>query len=324
VFIVVVALALSSSCAKKIKVGPDDARTIAREAYIYGLPIVENYKVIYAYAVYRDGEAFRAPFNALAVITPDTAQSVSTKRSIPTSSTPYAMSWLDLRAEPVVILVPPREEGEFHIQLVDLYTFNFDELGTRSTGNAAENYMITWGQWTGKVPDGVAKVISCETAFALALFRVKPLATDNHETLEQKLMGFGVEPMSVFEGGIPKSPNALIFPPYSTETAMSAGFFQYLNFALQFCPVIPSEVQVRARFAKLGIEPGKSFNLATMDSAILAAINEGIADARDDLALEVAATPEPAAKYGTRAQLENDYMARAVAAKVRLYGPPKL
>jgi hypothetical protein len=323
-FILFIALSLTSSCAKKIKVGPDDARTIAREAYIYGLPIVENYKVMYAYAVYRDGEAFRAPFNALAVITPDTAQADSTRRSIPHSSFPYAMSWLDLRKEPVVITVPPIDEGrEFHVQLVDLYTFNFDELGTSTTGNAGGSYMIVGGLWAGETPKGVTRVTSCETEFALALIRMQPIATDNNEAIEKRLLGFSVEPKSVFEGKRPEQSDALIFPPYSTETAMSAGFFQYLNFALQFCPVHPNEIQERARFAKLGIEGGKSFSFATMDRDVLAAINEGIADARAEISEAAAKTSKGSARYGTRAQLEQDFLARAVAAKSRLYGPAR-
>jgi hypothetical protein len=65
----VVALAMTGSCARKIKVGPEDARVIAKDAYIYGYPMLENYKAMYAYAVYKDSGHFRAPFNTLAVVT---------------------------------------------------------------------------------------------------------------------------------------------------------------------------------------------------------------------------------------------------------------
>ena len=36
--------------------------------------------------------------------------------------------------------------------------------------------------------------------------------------------------------------------------------FGYLNFLLQFCPTHPSEKELVARFAKLGIGPGKPFS----------------------------------------------------------------
>ena len=118
-----------------------------------------------------------------------------------------------------------------------------------------------------------------------------------------------------------KKSDALIFPPYSQETARTPAFFQYLNFALQFCPVHQSEVDVRARFAKLGIAGGKHFDIASMDKSIRSAVEDGMNDARATIAGEIANTPANAAKYGSREELRNDYLARAVAAKIHLYGP---
>jgi hypothetical protein len=311
---------LASSCAKNIKVGPEDARVIASEAYIYGLPIVDNYRVMYAFAVYRQSGSYKAPFNHLAVVMPDAAQPDSA-RALMLLQPPYALSWLDLRKEPAVVTVPAMKENRtFRVQLIDLYTHYFDELGTHATGNAGGAYMIVAGPWAGDGPPGVTKVIPCETAFALAIFRVAA-PEGSADVTEQLLTSFSVETLSEFNGEKPKTPDALIFPPYSRETAQSAGFFQYLNFVLQFCPVHPSEVETRARFARLGIAGGRHFALATMNRDIRGAIDEGMSDARVTLAAAIANTPEGSARYGTRAHLENDYLARAAAAKIRLYGP---
>jgi hypothetical protein len=307
------------TCASKIKVGPGEARIIASEAYIYGLPIVDNYKVMYAWAVYKQSGSYKAPFNHLAVVMPDTTQPDST-RSLMIVQPPYALSWLDLRKEPAVLTVPPMGDGqEFHAQLVDLYTHQFAELGTRA-GSASGSYLIAPGPPSGATPDGIARVIPCETMFALVIIRVT-LRESNHAAMDAFLTRFNVETLSKFNGTPAKKPDALIFPPYSQETARSAGFFQYLNFALQFCPVHPSEVEVRARFAKLGVAGGKRFDLATMDRDMRSAIDGGMNDARATIAQAIANTPEGAAGYGSREQLKNDYLARAVAAKAGLYGP---
>ena len=320
----VVSLVLACSCAKKIKVDAEGARAIAKEAYVYGLPIVDNYKVMYAYALYKQSGAFKAPFNALAIVTPDTAQTDSTHAHT-APRTPYGLSWLDLRKEPAVITVPPMENGrEFSVQLVDMYTFHFAELTSGEHGEAGGQFMIVPGQWSGKAPNGISKVIPCETTIALAIIRVKSRTPETTARTEAFLSRFNVETLSQFLGTSPNSPDAVIFPPYSPETAQGAGFFQYLNFALQFCPVNPSEIQDRAQFAKLGIAAGKTFNIATMDKAMLDAINAGMADARAEIASEISNTPEGAAQYGTRAQLKNNFLARAAAAKIRLYGPPRL
>ena len=42
---------------------PSEARAIAKEAYLYGYPVVEIYKTLYTQAVDKGGVNFKAPFN---------------------------------------------------------------------------------------------------------------------------------------------------------------------------------------------------------------------------------------------------------------------
>ena len=44
---------------------PIEARTIAKEAYIYGYPMVDSYRVQYAYFVNRQDPEYKAPWNQL-------------------------------------------------------------------------------------------------------------------------------------------------------------------------------------------------------------------------------------------------------------------
>ncbi len=311
------------SCAKKIKVGPEAARVIAKNAYIYGYPMIENYKVMYAYAVYKDGDHFRAPFNNLAVVTPDTAGADSSGKAV-TPRPPYAIAWLDLRAEPVVITVPPMKEGSsYDVQLVDMYTFNFAGLNMEKDGVAGGSYMVVPPHWSGKTPNNITRVIGSETFFALAIIRGHGPGIQATAAAEAFMMTFSVDRLATFEDTRAPRPQAVIFPPYSQDTVETPGFFQYMNFLFQFCPVHPSEIHERAEFAKLGIAAGETFDLGYMDKSILEAVKAGMADARKEIADAVAKTPEDRVMYGTRADLKNDFLARAVAARVRLYGPPK-
>ena len=58
-----------------------DAREIAREAYIFGYPMVANYRVQYTYFVNRQNPEFKAPWNHIAniprVYTPDDRATVA-------------------------------------------------------------------------------------------------------------------------------------------------------------------------------------------------------------------------------------------------------
>jgi hypothetical protein len=45
--------------------GIEETKAIAEEGFIYGLPIVMNYAVMYEYAVDKTGSQFKAPFNQI-------------------------------------------------------------------------------------------------------------------------------------------------------------------------------------------------------------------------------------------------------------------
>src|SRR3954465_10011657 len=112
-----------------------EARAIARDAYVYGFPMVDSYRIQHAYFVDTKNPEYKAPWNHL-VNTPRVYTPTDTAIQTPNSDTPYSRLGLDLRAEPLVLTVPPIEkERYFSIQFIDAYTFNFAYVGSRATGN---------------------------------------------------------------------------------------------------------------------------------------------------------------------------------------------
>jgi hypothetical protein len=97
--------------------------------------------------------------------------------------------------------------------------------------------------------------------------------------------------------------------------------------ALRFAPVHPSEKAVRARFARIGIAPGKPFDPATLSPVTRRAMEAGIADAWADFdgALKQVNTGTLASGdlFGTRAYLANNYLYRMTAAVLGIYGNSK-
>ncbi|MCF8070623.1 MAG: hypothetical protein K9L30_18740, partial [Desulfobacterales bacterium] len=87
----------SSVAVAQISVTPEEARAIAKEAYVYGFPIVDNYRVSYAYYTDKSDPNFKALWNQIAniarVFTPD-----DTAVQTPNSGTPYSWMGMDLRA----------------------------------------------------------------------------------------------------------------------------------------------------------------------------------------------------------------------------------
>ena len=150
-----------------------EARAIAKEATIYGFPLVDNYRIQYSYFVDRGGPEFKASWNTIVnnarVYTPDD-KAIQT----PNSDTPYSYVGADLRAEPLVLTVPEIEKGRYYsLQFIDMYTFNFAYVGSRATGNGAGNYLLAGPKWKSRKPKGIKAVIRSETDFAFVLYRTQ-------------------------------------------------------------------------------------------------------------------------------------------------------
>ncbi|HTB01578.1 MAG TPA: DUF1254 domain-containing protein, partial [Bradyrhizobium sp.] len=96
---------VSNSAAHAAVTAEDEARAIAKEAYIYGYPLVDNYRVEYSYFVDRQDPEFKAPWNQITNI-PRVFTPADTAVQTPNSDTPYSWLGLDLRAEPIVLTLP--------------------------------------------------------------------------------------------------------------------------------------------------------------------------------------------------------------------------
>src|SRR5438132_12763731 len=135
-----------------------EAKAIAEEGFIYGLPIVMNYAVMYEFAVDAKNSQFKAPFNQIKNLA-YVATYKDTAVVTPNSDTPYSTLWLDLRTEPMVISVPAVEKTRYYsVQLIDGNTFNYGYIGSRATGPDAGDYMIVGPNWQGATPAGIKKV----------------------------------------------------------------------------------------------------------------------------------------------------------------------
>jgi len=67
----------------------------------------------------------------------------------------------------------------FVFQMMDLYTFNFDYVGSRTTGNGGGDYLIAGPDWKGQTPKGIAKVIRSETQLVNVVGRTQLFNPDD-------------------------------------------------------------------------------------------------------------------------------------------------
>lgn len=316
----------NSAKAEQDKLGIAETKTIAEEGFIYGLPIVMNYAVMYEYVVDRDSGQFKAPFNEIK----NEARVFTYKDTAivtPNSDTPYSLLWMDLRAEPMVLSVPTVDKSRYYaVMLCDGNTFNYGYIGSRATGSEAGDYMVVGPDWKGETPAGIKKVFRSSTQFSLAAYRTQLFNAADMPNVVKVQAGYKAEPLSAYlKQPAPPAASAINFPKINAEM-VKTGFFEYLDFALQFAPPGPEEKVMRAKLARIGIGPGKTFDLKDLPLKHKAEIALGMKDgeAKVEQYLSTAIKQINGWKvgsfFGDRAFFNGDWLMRAAAAKGGIYG----
>jgi hypothetical protein len=306
--------------------GIAEVKAIAEEGFIYGLPIVMNYAVMYEYAVDKNSGQFKAPFNQIfnearvftyqdtAIITPN-------------SDTPYSLLWMDLRAEPMVLSVPAVDKKRYYsVMLTDGNTFNYGYIGSRATGSDAGDYMVVGPNWKGETPPGIKQVFRSSTDFSLAAYRTQLIDPKDMPNVVKVQAGYKAQPLSAYlKQPAPPAAPAIDFPKIDKEM-VKTNFFEYLDFALQFAPAGPEEEAIRAKLASIGIGPGKKFDFKDLSlehkAAVLLAMKEG--DTKVEKYLEAGMKNingwKVGSLFGDREFYKGDWLKRAAAAKGGIYG----
>ncbi len=309
-------------------VTPDQARAIAKEAYIYGFPMVDNYRVMYSYFVNKQDPEYKGGWNQIhntaRVYTPED-KTIQT----PNSDTPYSAVGADLRTEPLVLTVPSIEQNRYYsLQFVDGYTYNQAYVGSRTTGNGGGKYLLAGPNWKGDKPEGVDEIIRSDTDLMLVLYRTQLLGPSDIDRVKEIQAGYQVTPLSVFLNQPPPAPAPAIdfVPPLTPDQQKtSPQFFEILNFAMRYAPPLPDEKEMRDRFATIGIGPDGNFDADKLSPEMRSAIEGGMADAWAEFDMfrkDKVDTGEvgSAQFFGSADELKGNYIYRMAGAVLGIYG----
>ena len=309
----------------------EQARAIAKEAYIYGFPMVDSYRIQYSYFINSQSPEYKGPWNEVhsvaRLFTPD-----DTAVQTPNSDTPYSMLGADLRAEPLVLYVPPIDKDRYYsLQFIDGYTANFGYIGSRTTGNDGGLYLLAGPGWAGEKPDGVKDVIKADTDFVLVAYRTQLLGPDDLDNVKKIQAGYKAEPLSTFlKKKAPDAAPAVDWPSplTSDDQKISLKFFDLLDFQLKYAPTMASEKDIRARFASIGLTGDGTFNSEKLSPEMQQAFSDGMADAWSEFATfkkDKIDTGEVKSGdlFGSKEQVGDNYLYRMAAAVIGIYGNSK-
>ncbi|MNF59254.1 hypothetical protein D3C85_894910 [compost metagenome] len=303
----------------------DSARAIAKEAWIYAFPMAMNYRTMHLYALDKTYPDYAGGFNRFKhydkIFTASDTAVVT-----PNNDTPYSWAILDLTDEPVVLQVPEVKNRYYSFQFIDLYTFNFAYVGSRATGEKEGKYLIAGPNWKGNRPDNIDKVIQSETNLVTLLGRTElKMAAGDIENVKKIQSQYKLVPLHEFaKNTSPEHTDySLPFPLFKQTDLGSELFIGLTSNLLQYAPVNKEEIELRSKFAKIGIVPGKKFDPKNYTPEVLNGINEGIQQAQKELKEGTDKLENATDLFGTREMINGDYSKRALGAAAGLFGNTK-
>jgi hypothetical protein len=301
------------------------AAELAEEAYVFGYPLVLMDAVRRVMTATSRAGPERAPVNQLRHTRAFTAPG-SRAAVRPNPDALCTSAWLNLVEQPMVIEVPDTGQRYHLMQMHDAWTNVFGAPGTRTTGNGAATFVISGAHWDSEpMPEGLEHV-AAPTNMVLISSRTQTNGPADYQAVHEIQHRFSLVPWNAV-GRQYLAPDDVpleldvdaITPPALQVARMTAGeFFARLNVLMQDNPPAAEDAPLLKRQATIGVVPGKAFDLARFNSALVAPFERSVlgAQARIESHARKSAVrrvngwriPKKTGRYGT------DYLQRAAMA----------
>ncbi|MGA7803930.1 DUF1254 domain-containing protein [Bradyrhizobium sp.] len=299
--------------------------SIAEAGFVYGLPIVMNYEMMYRCAIDRSSRQFKAPLNQIRNEDRILTHKDTAARS-PNCDTIRSVAWIDLRAEPVVVSVPAIGPKRYlSVLLCDGNLYNYGYIGSRTTGNAGGDFLVVGPDWSGEPPAGIRNVFRSTTQFSIALFRTQLFDPSDIDNIKKVQAGYKVQTLSGYQKQPPPPAQAIRFPKIDNRL-LKRNFFEYLAFALQFAPAQFIESDIRNELARIGVGAGRTFRFSdlSLKEKVEIALGIRVGNREVDKALVDATVAlggwQSVVCFGDGAFYNGNWLLRGARAAVALYG----
>jgi len=302
---------------------PDEAKAIAKEAYIFTYPLVMMYRTMYLQAIDTKSTSYSGGFGKwlhLGTSSPKDTDIVS-----PNNDSPYSYAWVDLRAEPWVVTLPKIEKSRFYTsQWDDLWGFVLDNPGSVEDGNDGVTVLLASPTWEGKLPKGVKRVIQGDSSFLGTLTRTQLIDPKDLPNVKKIQSKYKLQPLSAYLGKpAPEPAPAIEWMPWKDGVETTDGFWAYVNFLLPLTTPNPQDKPVQDRMAKIGLVPGKAWDSSALGKDVSAAIAEGMKEALAELKKGSTHITDPSLFFRSRKDLNKDYFDRTLGVMVGIFGNVK-
>ncbi|MDM0047701.1 DUF1254 domain-containing protein [Variovorax sp. J22R115] len=305
-----------------------EAQEISVDAYIYCYPLVTMDLTRLQSTNIEPGKQFgKGPMNMFVNIPayPPADLKVVVRVNFDTL---YSIAWLDLTEEPQVVSAPDTAGRFFLLPMLDMWSDVFASPGWRTTGTQAGDFLVTPPGWTGRLPEGLTH-IPAPTSYVWIIGRTRTDGPADYEAVRAIQAGYLVTPLS--SRGKQAAPTAVKIDPAvdmktppktQVDTMPAAKYFAYAGELLKLHPPHLTDQPIVARMKRIGLEPGKTFDIDKLDPVVQKALAGASARAQQLMAWKVATIARVANGWSmntdTMGVYGNYYLKRAIVAQLGL------
>lgn len=279
VLMVGICLTLLPQSARAV-LGPDEAKQIALDAYIYGYPLVTMEMTRRVMTNVQEPVGTRAPMGHL-IRMREYPTAAFRDVTAPNADTLYTTAWLDVGKEPWVLSLPDAHGRYYLFPMLDAWTDVFQVPGKRTTGTGPQKYAITGPLWKGTLPQGVEEYKS-PTGIVWILGRIYCTGTPEDYAAVHKMQDeISLAPLSSY-GKSYTPPPGKVDPSIDMKTPVrdqvnalnTADYFNLLATLMKNNPAYKEDAPMVAKLKRLGITPGERFDLTKLGEDTAAALED--------------------------------------------------
>jgi hypothetical protein len=270
----------AQSADPSIGVDRSEAVAIGTDAYVYGYPLVtmELTRRVMTNIASPDGS--HAPMGQFALMR-EYPTAAFRDVTAPNADTLYSVAWLDLAREPYIFSIPDAHDRFYLMPMLDAWTTVFQVPGTRTTGTKAQRYAIIGPGWTGTLPAGVVKYKS-PTNLVWILGRTYCDGTpEDYKKVHAFQNQLSLMPLSAY-GKSYTPPPGRVDPNIDMKTTVrdqvnaldAKAYFKLMAELMKNNPPTAADAPFVARMSRIGLVPGRDFDVTKLDSATADAIRK--------------------------------------------------
>jgi hypothetical protein len=305
----------------------EQAHAIAVDAYVYFYPLILMDLTRKQLTNIDQKESGKGPMNLFVNI--DAYPPADFKGVVRSNfDTLYSLAWLDLTSEPLVISVPGTAGRYYLLPMLDMWTDVFASPGWRTTGTGAGDFLVTPPDWTGKIPDGFTQ-IAAPTPYVWMIGRTKTDGPADYDAVHKIQAGFKITPLSGWgkqSGPVTVKTDPAVDmktpPMVQADTMPAAAYFAYAAELLKLHPPHLTDQPILAQMKRIGIDPGKSFDISTLAPAMQTALQTAAAEALQLMKWKVPTVARVSNYWSmntdTMGVYGNYYLKRAIVAQLGL------